>query len=116
MIRSPRKPGGGAADLEGWFSAFLRDAQRASDGRPPTLRSWQELAEAWWIARALREAGGNRSAAARTLGIGRRTLYAKMEKLGIQPVWSIRAQMGETTPEEDQDSGGTSATMERGRA
>ena len=29
-------------------------------------------------------AGGNRSAAARALGIGRRTLYTKMEKLGIQ--------------------------------
>jgi len=33
------------------------------------------------IARALRETRGNRTAAARLLGIGRRTLYAKIENL-----------------------------------
>jgi DNA-binding NtrC family response regulator len=48
-----------------------------------------ELAEAWRIARALRRSRGNRSAAARELGIGRRTLYTKMEKLGISPRFSI---------------------------
>jgi DNA-binding NtrC family response regulator len=47
------------------------------------LREWLALAEAWRIARALREARGNRSAAARALGIGRRTLYTKIEKLGL---------------------------------
>ena len=41
------------------------------------------LAEAWRIEQALRETRGNRSAAARRLGIGRRTLYAKMHKLGL---------------------------------
>jgi DNA-binding NtrC family response regulator len=39
--------------------------------------------------RALREARGNRAAAARALGIGRRTLYTKMEKLGIAPKFSL---------------------------
>ena len=52
------------------------------------LRDWTDLAEAWYITRALRRCSGNRSAAARALGIGRRTLYAKMEKLGIEPTWS----------------------------
>lgn len=52
-----------------------------------TLRAWLEQAEAWRIRHALEEAGGNRSAAARALGIGRRTLYTKMEKLGIHPAW-----------------------------
>jgi DNA-binding NtrC family response regulator len=52
-------------------------------GRELPLRDWLALAEAWRIARALREARGNRSAAARALGIGRRTLYTKIEKLGL---------------------------------
>jgi DNA-binding NtrC family response regulator len=60
-------------------------ARRARDGRPLPLREWLALAEAWRIARALRETGGNRSAAARALGIGRRTLYTKLEKLGMTP-------------------------------
>jgi len=54
-----------------------------------SLRDWVALAEAWRITQALREARGNRSAAARALGIGRRTLYSKMEKLGLEPSWSI---------------------------
>jgi DNA-binding NtrC family response regulator len=47
------------------------------------------LAEAWRIARALRDHRGNRSATARALGIGRRTLYTKMEKLGLVPSWNL---------------------------
>ena len=41
------------------------------------------------IMQALRACEGNRSAAARALGIGRRTLYAKMEKLDITPTWRV---------------------------
>ena len=41
--------------------------------------------------RALRDHRGNRSAAARSLGIGRRTLYTKMEKLGLVPTWTLGA-------------------------
>lgn len=66
-------------------------ARSANGGRPLPLREWVALAEAWRIAQALRETGGNRSAASRLLGIGRRTLYAKMEKLGLAPVWLVRA-------------------------
>jgi DNA-binding NtrC family response regulator len=65
----------------------LRDlekrARERSGGRPIPLRDWVALAEAWRIAEALRDARGNRTAAARSLGIGRRTLYSKMEKLGF---------------------------------
>lgn len=73
------------------FARFLRDA--ASNGhsneRPQTLKAWLDLAEAYRITQALRECNGNRSAAARLLGIGRRTLYAKMDKLGITATWRM---------------------------
>lgn len=72
------------------FLEFVRSASHArEEGRPPKLRDWVELAEAWRIAWALRECRGNRSAAARSLGIGRRTLYTKMEKLGITETWEL---------------------------
>jgi len=72
----------------------LRDLERRaherSGGRPMPLQDWVALAEAWRISEALRETRGNRAAAARALGIGRRTLYTKMEKLGLTPVWMVR--------------------------
>jgi len=68
------------------FREFVRLAGR--DGSLPNLRDWVELAESWRIACALEQCRGNRSAAARALGIGRRTLYTKMEKLGITEEWS----------------------------
>jgi hypothetical protein len=71
--------------LEELFAAARRRA--ADGGGSLTLRAWLERAELWRILDALHEAGGNRSAAARALGIGRRTLYTKMEKLGIRPAW-----------------------------
>jgi len=63
------------------FEDFLRHVRE--HGRALPLREWLDLAEAWRIEQALRENRGNRSAAARALGIGRRTLYAKMHKLGL---------------------------------
>jgi DNA-binding NtrC family response regulator len=75
--------------VERWFHAFLRDTGSATgETTLPPLRAWVDLAEAWRIIQALQAARGNRSAAARTLGIGRRTLYAKMERLGIEAAWS----------------------------
>jgi DNA-binding NtrC family response regulator len=73
------------------FARFLQHAETVNDRgqKPASLRAWLELAEAWRITQALRECKGNRSAAARLLGIGRRTLYAKMDKLGITPTWSF---------------------------
>lgn len=73
-----------------FFLEFVRLAQQTRrEGKPPKLRDWVDLAEAWRIAYALRECRGNRSAAARSLGIGRRTLYTKMEKLGITETWEL---------------------------
>jgi DNA-binding NtrC family response regulator len=66
-------------------------ARRENGGRALSLRDWLALAEGWRIARALRDARGNRSRAARELRIGRRTLYTKMEKLGLTPVWMVSA-------------------------
>lgn len=76
--------------IDALFASFLARATAENGGQPPSLRSWVDLAEAWRIVHALRACGGNRSAAARALGIGRRTLYTKMEKLGITPTYSIR--------------------------
>jgi DNA-binding NtrC family response regulator len=66
-----------------------RRARCGNGGLALPLKDWVALAEAWRIAQALRESRGNRSAAARALGIGRRTLYSKMEKLGLEPSWGV---------------------------
>ncbi len=66
-----------------------RRARLANGDAALSLRDWLALAEAWRIAQALRDARGNRSAAARTLGIGRRTLYTKIDKLGLVPAWRV---------------------------
>ncbi len=73
------------------FASFVKNgaASHIDDRQPVTLRAWLDLAEAYRIAQALRECRGNRSAAARVLGIGRRTLYAKMSKLGITASWRV---------------------------
>ena len=63
---------------------FLEQTTAAFAEVPPTLKVWRDFAEVWRIDQALRTWEGNRSAAARQLGIGRRTLYTKMEKLGIE--------------------------------
>ena len=81
----PEAPGGSRptapADLGAAFERLLRHAE--AEGQRLDLRTWLQLAESWRIEQALRQTRGNRSAAARLLGIGRRTLYAKMEKLGL---------------------------------
>ena len=67
----------------------LERSARTENGSTLPLRDWVALAEGWRIAQALREHRGNRSATARALGIGRRTLYTKMEKLGLEPRWGV---------------------------
>jgi DNA-binding NtrC family response regulator len=81
-------PGRSSIDPEE-FQRFLEHATELGNGEPQSLKSWLELAEAWQITRALRLCRGNRSAAARALGIGRRTLYAKMDKLRITASWGV---------------------------
>jgi DNA-binding NtrC family response regulator len=69
------------------LEALLRAS--GDPAKPLELKRWLELAEAWYIARTLHALRGNRSAAARALSIGRRTLYAKMHKLGIEERWRV---------------------------
>ena len=79
----------GAPTLEPDLQAMFAELDRRAlmGGRRLSLRGWLDLAETWRILDALRHCRGNRSAAARALGIGRRTLYTKMEKLGIESSW-----------------------------
>ncbi len=88
---APSPQTGDASHEKQEFERFLEHAQQRerSDQGARSLRAWLELAEAWRITQALRDCRGNRSAAARTLGIGRRTLYSKMEKLNISATWGI---------------------------
>ena len=74
------------------FEQFLSANADTVAAKPLPLRDWMDLAEAWRIIHALKTAKGNRSEAARQLGIGRRTLYSKMEKLGIEPNFTIRVE------------------------
>lgn len=66
--------------------ANIRETQRPSaaagedGGELPTL----EEVERQHVARVLAAAGGNKSTAARILGLGRRTLYRKMERWGME--------------------------------
>jgi DNA-binding NtrC family response regulator len=73
----------------GDFEEFLRYATPEQSVEPQSLRAWLDRAEAWKITQTLRTCRGNRSAAARALGIGRRTLYAKMDKLQITTTWAV---------------------------
>jgi DNA-binding NtrC family response regulator len=81
---------------------LLHRAASRNGGAAPKLRDWVKLAEAWRISHALRQCRGNRTAAARLLGIGRRTLYTKMEKLEIVSSFSARPP-GEGPEEEGSD-------------
>ena len=77
--------------LDGPFEGLYRIALER-EGKPALrLREWLARAEAWRIAQVLRECRGNRTEAARRLGIGRRTLYTKMDRLGLVAEWSVRA-------------------------
>jgi DNA-binding NtrC family response regulator len=71
-------------DAEGPLAEAYDRLNRSEVGTAVSLRDWLDVAERWRILRALRECRGNRSEAARRLGIGRRTLYSKMERLRIQ--------------------------------
>jgi len=79
----------GEPEIAALFEELYRRSVTSAPASKVKLRRWVELAEAWRIAAALHEHRGNRSAAARSLGIGRRTLYSKMERLGIRPSWGL---------------------------
>jgi hypothetical protein len=75
-------------ELDASFEALVRDAAGDAGAVRIRLRTWLANAEAWRIREALRECNGNRTKAAQRLGIGRRTLYNKMEKLCLVPRWT----------------------------
>ena len=84
--REPRRQvGSESSELHRLYEEVFRRSMAGVSGRTMSLRSWLDLAEIWRIAHALRETRGNRAAAARRLGIGRRTFYAKLKRLGIDP-------------------------------
>ena len=63
----------------------LYESAVALEGRPSlSLHEWLRHAEAWRIRLALRLSGGDRSAAARRLGLPRRSLYHRMQLLGLR--------------------------------
>jgi len=62
----------------------LYECAAALEGRPSLgLDEWLRYAEAWRIRLALRLCHGDRSAAARRLGVPRRSLYHRMHQLGL---------------------------------
>jgi DNA-binding NtrC family response regulator len=64
--------------------AAERDQAVFADEGPDELRSLEEL-ERQAIERAIDHFGGNLSDVARQLGIGRSTLYRKLEQYGLRP-------------------------------
>ncbi len=86
LTAAPEAPdASGSSGLHWLFEEVFRRSTSGASGRTMSLRSWLDLAEIWRIDHALRETRGNRAAAARRLGIGRRTLYTKLKRLGIDP-------------------------------
>jgi two-component system response regulator AtoC len=82
QVRFVTQPGtGGASRLSRSIASEVNVAGPASVVGPldAELRSAEKKA----IERALRHAGGNRSLAARLLGVSRSTLYAKLEEHGL---------------------------------
>ena len=64
----------------------LRGAKAATEGTPQPPRDVRSLGEIEreHILRVLRAARGNKTAAARLLGLDRKTLYRKLQHYGIQ--------------------------------
>jgi DNA-binding NtrC family response regulator len=76
---------GGEKDRLEQLLEALYESAVALEGRPSLcLDEWLRHAEAWRIRLALRLCDGDRSAAARRLGIPRRSLYHRMQLLGVR--------------------------------
>jgi sigma-54 dependent transcriptional regulator, acetoin dehydrogenase operon transcriptional activator AcoR len=74
VVALARRAAGGTVEVDD-----LPDELRGPRRSPGLLESAERAA----VASALRAAGGNRSAAAQALGIGRTTLYRKMREFGL---------------------------------
>ncbi|HSL22190.1 MAG TPA: sigma-54 dependent transcriptional regulator [Vicinamibacterales bacterium] len=71
----------GADDVRGWLRRCGQCGDRTGDATHVPLKLVD--LEAWAIAEALRQAHGNKSAAAHILGISRDTLYRKLREVGL---------------------------------
>ena len=60
-----------------------RVSGRAAGAARSADRSWKRFERVWAIPEALKRTGGNKTHAARLLGITRETLAKKMEKYGV---------------------------------
>ncbi|MCC6873036.1 MAG: sigma-54-dependent Fis family transcriptional regulator, partial [Sandaracinaceae bacterium] len=67
------------------LDASLLPGRAAAPAARAGLKERLEAYERGLIAQAISEAHGDRSEAARLLGIGRATLYEKLKRLGIDP-------------------------------
>ncbi len=67
----------------GYLASELRDIRQKMDRIESMLEAPKQLTERYRIKQALDEARGNKSVAADILGISRRTLYRKLDKLDI---------------------------------
>jgi DNA-binding NtrC family response regulator len=74
----------GTAGAAAPAAAAAAPSPAADDGHVPALAEAVAEAERAAIARALERTGGNRTEAARLLGISRKTLWEKMGKLGVK--------------------------------
>jgi two-component system NtrC family response regulator/two-component system nitrogen regulation response regulator GlnG len=88
--RAPDAPPAGGETLD----AFVRQA--VAEGGPDLFGRITDRFAARVLAEALRVTGGNRSQAAKLLGLSRPTLLAKMDKLGLTVEAQVR--IGETPP------------------
>ncbi|GFK93796.1 Nitrogen regulation protein NR(I) [Fundidesulfovibrio magnetotacticus] len=79
--RTPAESHDLAADAEGALDAWVRAVVAA--GGPDLHNRAVDRLSALVVAEALRVSGGNRTHAARLLGLSRPTLLAKMDKLGL---------------------------------
>lgn len=70
--------------LELLFEALYEEAIAEAGRGALTLDAWLRHAERRGIRLALEQCGGDRTAAARRLGLPRRSLYYRMQQLGLR--------------------------------
>jgi transcriptional regulator PpsR len=78
------QPAEEAGELRAALGGVLREMGRLP--LPVLVRNTAAVVERACIEQALRDAGGNRTAAADALGLSRQSLYAKLERYGLQEV------------------------------
>ncbi len=70
--------------LEQLFEALYEQAVALEGHAALSLEDWLRYAEGWRIRLALEHCAGDRTAAARRLGVPRRSLYFRMHQVGMR--------------------------------